>query len=174
MADINHVNLLREFGGAHGIRDDGLVESALARPRHLWAYNSAADLAAAYGIGVAKNHGYVDGNKRTAFQLMFVFLGLNGFRLAASESDIVHLMVGVADDTIGETALAAWVRDHMLPYSPGASLSAVAFLRRSPAAEAMKAGELPEVSGGSQWSSGAISVSSYLPGSPVGRPDTDF
>jgi death-on-curing protein len=147
MADTNHVNLVREFGGAHGIRDDGLIESALARPKHLWAYNPAADLAdlaAAYGFGLAKDHGFVDGNKRTAFQLMFVFLGLNGLRLAASESDVVHLMIGVADDTIGETALATWVRDHVQPHSPGASLSTVAFLRHSPAANAIEAGELPE------------------------------
>jgi death-on-curing protein len=126
MADTNHAELVRSFGGTHGIRDEGLIESALARPRNLFAYNRTADLAdltAAYGFGVAKNHGYADSNKRTAFLVMVIFVGLNGFRLIAAEAEVVALMIGVADDTIGENALAEWVRTHAQATSSTTRLS---------------------------------------------------
>lgn len=126
VVDTTHAELVRMFGGMQGVRDDNLVESALARSRHVFAYNRSADLAdlaAAYGFGIAKNHGYADGNKRTAHHVMYLFMGLNGFVLDAPESEIVPLMVGVADDTIGEQALAEWVRAHAVPTTPTSRLS---------------------------------------------------
>jgi len=87
MLDAIHQAQLREHGGTSGVRDEGLLESALARPRHKFAYAKRADvatLAAAYAFGLAKNHGYVDGNKRVAFVAAYVFLGLNGYDLDAT------------------------------------------------------------------------------------------
>lgn len=108
-----HESLVRQFGGSHGVRDDGLLESALDRARNRWGYGASADifdLAASYGVGIAKNHAFVDGNKRTAFQTMYVFLGLNGRRVTAPQPDIVTLMVDVATGSVDEVALAAWLR----------------------------------------------------------------
>jgi len=96
-----------------GIRDAGLLESALSRPRFRWAYGQARDLAdcgAAYGFGIAKNHPFNDGNKRTAFQTMYTFLAVNGVELGAPEVEAVSTMLGVADGSIGEAALANWLR----------------------------------------------------------------
>lgn len=98
-----HEESLAQFGGARGLRDDGLLESALARPEHLHAYNSAstlAELAAAYGFGIAKNHAFVDGNKRAAFLSLGLFLAINGHRLRASQVDATAVMMSVAS---GET-----------------------------------------------------------------------
>src|SRR5947209_5104893 len=111
MLDALHDAQLREHGGSPGVRDGGLLESALARPRHKWAYASRPDLAmlaAAYAFGLAKNHGYVDGNKRVAFVAAYVFLGLNGQDLEASEPDVVTTMERVADGRLKEAALAEW------------------------------------------------------------------
>ncbi len=99
-------------GGLPGIRDAGAVESALARPRQKWAYGTPdpADLAAAYGFGLAKNHGYLDGNKRIGFLALAVFLEMNGLRLVAPESEAVETMLAVAAGEMPEADLAAWVR----------------------------------------------------------------
>jgi len=108
-----HDDLLAQHGGLFGLRDQGLFESALARPRHRWEYGEAEDLfdcAASYGFGIAKNHAFNDGNKRTAFQSMYTFLGLNGRDLEANEVDAVAVMVGVADGSITEARLADWLR----------------------------------------------------------------
>ena len=89
--------------------------SALARPRHRWEYGQTEDLfdcAASYGFGIAKNHAFNDGNKRTAFQSMYAFLGLNGHELDATEVSAVEIMFGVADGSISEKRLAAWLRDN--------------------------------------------------------------
>lgn len=114
-----HYDLIRQHGGSHGLRDEGLLESALARPLNRWAYSEVSkarpelhELAAAYGVGIAKNHPFVDGNKRVAFQAMFVFLGLNGRRIVASEPAVVELMTGVADGSIQEDVLATWLQEH--------------------------------------------------------------
>ena len=110
-----HEDQLAKNGGMFGLRDAGLFESALARPRHRWEYDDALDLfdcAAAYGFGIAKNHAFNDGNKRTAFQSMYAFLDVNGHELNASEVDAVEVMVGVADGSISEKRLAAWLRDN--------------------------------------------------------------
>jgi death-on-curing protein len=112
-----HADQIRQHGGSTGIRDEGLIESALACPRNLFAYEGKdlARLAAAYAYGLARNHGFIDGNKRIAFQTMFVFLGLNGWRLVAEEPEVVRVVVDVAAGTTGEADLAAWVRDHIEP-----------------------------------------------------------
>lgn len=114
--DAIHESLIRQFGGSHGVRDDGLLESALDRARNRWGYDDTADiadLAAAYGVGIAKNHAFVDGNKRSAFQAMYVFLGLNDHRITAPQPEVVTLMVDVATGSIDEAGLAAWLRSNM-------------------------------------------------------------
>lgn len=113
--DASHAELIRTHGGSHGLRDANLLESAIARQQR-WTYDTAADLldlAAAYGMGLAKNHAYVDGNKRIAFQAMYAFLRLNGARLQAPEPEVVTLMLDVATGALDEAGLAAWLRDHV-------------------------------------------------------------
>jgi death on curing protein len=115
VVDAVHADLVRTVGGSFGIRDEGLLESALHRPMQRWAYDAASDLAlcaAAYCVGLARSHAFVDGNKRTAFQVMYVFLGLNGQRLVADGREVVGLMVDVATGAVDEAALAAWIRGH--------------------------------------------------------------
>jgi death-on-curing protein len=109
-----HDESLAEHGGAAGLRDEGLLESALARPQHLESYGNPdlADLAAAYGVGLAKNHPFVDGNKRAAFLAIGVFLALNGQRLVATQAEATLTMLGVASGEIEEAAFAAWIRAH--------------------------------------------------------------
>lgn len=109
-----HNDQLRTHGGTPGVRDRGLIESALARPLQRWTYDESADLAnlaASYGFGLAKNHGFVDGNKRVAFMALYVFLGLNGKDLDAPEPEVVSVMLAVAGGELGEDELAAWVRE---------------------------------------------------------------
>jgi death-on-curing protein len=118
MLDVLHDAQLREHGGSPGVRDEGLLESALARPQQKWAYAEAPDLAvlaAAYAFGLAKNHGYIDGNKRVAFMAAYVFLGLNGNDLDADEPDVVRTMERVADGRLSEAGLAAWLRGGIRP-----------------------------------------------------------
>lgn len=113
-----HADQIRQHGGALGLRDEGLLESVLHRPRDRRHDEPEADLAriaAAYGSGLARNHPFVDGNKRVAFQAMYVFLGLNGYRIEATEPEVVTLMVGVADGSVPEEALADWLREHLRP-----------------------------------------------------------
>ena len=106
-----------------GTRDEGLLESALARPMQLAAYGTpdVAALAAAYGYGLAKNHPFIDGNKRTAFVAVELFLALNGSQLTASDTDCVMTMLAVAASDIDENAFADWIRHHSAPVgSPAA------------------------------------------------------
>jgi death-on-curing protein len=107
-----HDEQLAEHGGATGLRDRALLESALARPRQLAAYGKpdAAALAAAHMYGFARNHPFVDGNKRTAFVLAELFLALNGFELTASDSACVETTLDVASGAISEADLSAWMR----------------------------------------------------------------
>lgn len=108
-----HRALIGEHGGSTGVRDEGLIESALARPQNKLAYEPDSDLAtlaAAYAFGLAKNHGFVDGNKRATFMAAYVFLGLNGVDLIAEEPDVVVTMEGVATGRVSERALGAWIR----------------------------------------------------------------
>jgi len=109
-----HEESLAEHGGAAGMRDGGLLESALARPLNLVAYGQPdfADLAAAYGVGLAKNHPFVDGNKRSAFLALGLFMMLNGYRLQATQVDATLTMLAVAAGELDEAGFAAWIRGH--------------------------------------------------------------
>lgn len=112
-----HLDQLREHGGLAGLRDEAALESALARPKQKWAYDDDADLAllaAAYGFGLATNHPFRDGNKRTAFLAMAIFLGLNGLELEAPEAEVVTVIVSVAAGQLKERQLADWVRAHLV------------------------------------------------------------
>jgi death-on-curing protein len=107
-----HDESLADHGGGTGIRDEGLFDSALARPLNLLAYGAPdyAELAAAYGVGLAKNHPFVDGNKRIAFIAVALFLGLNGYRLVASQADAADTMLAVAAGEMNEATFAEWIR----------------------------------------------------------------
>ena len=109
-----HDEQLAEHGGGSGLRDQGLLESAMARPINLAAYEDpdAAALAASYAVGLAKNHPFVDGNKRTAFVALELFLALNGRELMAGDVDCVVTMLAVAAGDIDETELAEWIRQN--------------------------------------------------------------
>lgn len=109
-----HNAQLAEHGGSAGVRDKGLLESALARAQNLAAYGEpdAADLAAAYGFGIARNHPFVDGNKRTAFVAAELFLSLNGYDLRAEDVNCVLTMLALAAGEIDETNFARWIREH--------------------------------------------------------------
>ena len=120
VVDAVHLDMLRTHGGLRGIRDENALESALARPRHRYAYARRADLpalAASYAYGLARNHPYRDGNKRTAFLVMIVFLELNGRELKASETEVVTMMLKLSAGELSEAALAVWLRDHLRPRS---------------------------------------------------------
>jgi death on curing protein len=114
---ILHDESLAEHGGASGIRDEGLLDSALARPLNLLADGEPdlAELAAAYGVGLAKNHVFVDGNKRVAFLAVGLFLALNGYRLVASQADATLTVLAVASSEIDEAAFALWIRANSQP-----------------------------------------------------------
>ena len=107
-----HDEQLAVHGGAAGLRDEGLLESALDRPRNRWAYEQAelAELAAAYAFGIARNHPFVDGNKRAGFVAGILFLELNGFSFIASEEDATQAVLGLAGGTLDEAAYTAWLR----------------------------------------------------------------
>ena len=107
-----HDRLLVEFGGSAGVRDAGLLDSALARPHNLLAYEkpSRFDLAASYAFGIMKNHPFVDGNKRTGFAIAILFLELNGYRFEASEADATIQSLGLAAGKIKERAYAGWLK----------------------------------------------------------------
>ena len=116
VVDAVHRDMLRTHGGLRGIRDENALESALARPRHRYAYARKVDLpalAAAYGFGLARNHPYRDGNKRTAFLVMIVFLELNGLDLHVSEAEVVTAILQLSAGDLSEAALAVWLRDHL-------------------------------------------------------------
>ena len=113
-----HDESLAEHGGASGLRDEGLLESALARPLNLAAYGEPdhADLAAAYGAGLTQNHPFVDGNKRAAFLAVGLFLAVNGYRLVTTQADATLTMLALAAaGELDEAAFAAWIRAHAQP-----------------------------------------------------------
>lgn len=111
-----HDESLAEHGGSAGMRDEGLLDSALARPLNLEAYSEPdiAALAASYGVGLAKNHPFVDGNKRAAFLAVGLFLALNGQRLVATQVEATLTMLDVGAGVVNEEAFAAWLREHMV------------------------------------------------------------
>ena len=115
---------IQSHGGLAGLRDDGALESALARPRNRFAYGRKPDLAtlaAAYAFGLARDHPFQDGNKRIAFLTAVVFLGLNGYDLEVSDEDVVANIVALAAGRLSEAKLAAWIRRNMRPTPGGAA-----------------------------------------------------
>jgi death-on-curing protein len=109
-----HERLIADHGGGSGLRDEGLLESALARPQHQFHYGepSLTGLAAAYAVGIAKNHAFVDGNKRTAFVAAVVFLERNGLHLNASEAEATIAMLRVAEGSMTQKQFTRWLDEH--------------------------------------------------------------
>ena len=109
-----HEQLLAEFGGLHGIRDEGLFDSALVRPRQQFAYDKRdlAALAAAYAFGLVRNHPFIDGNKRIGFSVAVLFLELNGLEFTATEVDAVLQTLALAAGALDEKGYAAWLRQN--------------------------------------------------------------
>jgi death on curing protein len=109
-----HSRQLRRFGGAPGLRDDGLLRSALERPINKWRYEQAGlpELAAAYAFGLAKNHAFVDGNKRIAFMSMMTFLRKNGVRLMPAQAHATKIILALAAGEVSEESLVRWIRDN--------------------------------------------------------------
>ncbi|WP_035347012.1 type II toxin-antitoxin system death-on-curing family toxin [Edaphobacter aggregans] len=118
---IAHSRQLAEHGGADGVRDETLLESALAKPRNVFAYEAYEDncdifrLAASYAYGVARNHPFVDGNKRTSLVVSEGFLRINGYRIVSRPEDKYFTFLHLADGTLSEDELAAWFRSHAEP-----------------------------------------------------------
>jgi death-on-curing protein len=110
-----HSEQLAEHGGGEGVRDLRLLESAMARPQNLAAYGApdAADLAAAYAYGIARNHPFIDGNKQTAAVVSETFLVLNGFRLGATDAELVVAFLALAAGELSEEETADWFRSHL-------------------------------------------------------------
>ncbi|HLY99560.1 MAG TPA: type II toxin-antitoxin system death-on-curing family toxin [Candidatus Angelobacter sp.] len=112
-----HAESLAEHGGENGLREDGLLESALVRPRNLWEYEGSSDtaaLASAYAFGILRNHPFLDGNDRAAFFAMGLFLRRNGYDLEADRVDAAKMIRRAADREASEAELAAWIRTHMV------------------------------------------------------------
>ncbi|MGE4158094.1 MAG: type II toxin-antitoxin system death-on-curing family toxin [Planctomycetota bacterium] len=116
LAEIAHMISIREHGGHHGLRDESLLESALGKPKNLWAYTPGVDLArlaSSYAYGITRNHPFQDGNKRTALLVMYTFLGLNGRKLKAPEPEAVKMFLLLAAGDLTEEALTEWVRGNI-------------------------------------------------------------
>jgi death-on-curing protein len=101
-------------GGASGLRDAGMLASALDRPKNRWAYESAElpELAAAYAYGIARNHPFVDGNKRTSLLALYTFLGVNGFDFDVPEAEAAAMILSLAAGEVSEESLTRWIRDN--------------------------------------------------------------
>ena len=112
-----HDRLLAEHGGASGLRDEAVLESALARPQQLISHGDPDlfNLAAAYAAGIVRNHPFIDGNKRTGFMTAYVFLARNGMQLIASEIDAVQAVIALAANELQEIDFAAWLRESCEP-----------------------------------------------------------
>lgn len=108
-----HEMMLAQYGGAGGLRDKGLLESALSKPQNLVVYSSPtpAELAASYAAGIIRNHPFIDGNKRTGFMVAAVFLEVNGYTLTASEESVVEKTLGLAAGTVTEKAYGNWLKE---------------------------------------------------------------
>jgi death-on-curing protein len=116
--DAIQADQIRQHGGSYGVRDAGLIDSALMRPQNKWRYETDCDLAAlaaSYAFGLAKNHGYVDGNKRVAYMAAYLFLALNGWEIDAPEPEVVAIMIGIASSEAGEEDSAVWARELITP-----------------------------------------------------------
>lgn len=117
MLDFIHPDQIRAHGGQHGLRDPGLLESALARPRNAWAYRNhdldLSALAAEYAFGLIKNHPFLDGNKRIGFVVANVFLLLNGLEIEVDEPETIATILAVADGRLDREGLSEWIRSHV-------------------------------------------------------------
>ena len=115
-----HEQSLARFGGSAGVRDEGLLDSALGKPLNLFVYGrpSLFDLAASYGYGIVKNHPFIDGNKRTGFLVAVVFLELNGYKFQASEVDATLQPLALAAGDVSERAFARWSKTNSKPAGP--------------------------------------------------------
>lgn len=110
-----HDEQLAIHGGASGLRDEGMLESALDRPKNKWSYENAdlAELAAAYAFGIARNHPFVDGNKRTSLLALYTFLGVNGIDFIVPEAEAAAIILSLAAGEVGEQGLVRWIRDNL-------------------------------------------------------------
>ncbi len=116
-----HEESIAEHGGLAGVRDLGLLQSALARPQNLFAYEGVGDiarLAAAYAAGIARNHPFADGNKRAAFLSIGLFVAINGWRLVADKAEATVVMLDLAAGEVAEEALAGWIRARLVRRTP--------------------------------------------------------
>jgi death-on-curing protein len=111
-----HDEQLAIHGGASGLRDEGMLESALDRPKNKWSYENAglAELAAAYGFAIARNHPFVDGNKRTSLLALYTFLGVNGIDFDVPEAEAAAMILSLAAGEVDEDGLTRWIRDNWL------------------------------------------------------------
>ena len=118
-----HDEQLATHGGAAGLRDEGMLESALDRPRNKWTYEQAelAELAAAYAFGIARNHPFVDGNKRTALLALYTFLGVNDIEFDVPEAEAASIILSLAAGEVSEESLTRWIRDNWPASSAAAS-----------------------------------------------------
>jgi len=109
-----HDEQLAIHGGASGLRDEGMLDSALDRPRNKWAYENAdlPELAAAYAFGIARNHPFVDGNKRTSLLALYTFLGINGVDYVVPEAEAAAIILSLASGEVSEESLTRWIRDN--------------------------------------------------------------
>ncbi|MDX3968736.1 MAG: type II toxin-antitoxin system death-on-curing family toxin [Bradyrhizobium sp.] len=109
-----HDEQLAIHGGASGLRDEGMLESALDRPKNKWSYESAdlPELAAAYAFGIARNHPFVDGNKRMSLLALYTFLGVNGIDFVVPEAEAAAMILSLASGEVSEESLARWIRDN--------------------------------------------------------------
>lgn len=109
-----HDEQLAIHGGASGLRDEGMLESALDRPRNKWSYEQTElpELAAAYAYGMARNHLFIDGNKRTSLLALYTFLGINGIDFDVPEAEAATMILSLAADEVSEESLARWIRDN--------------------------------------------------------------
>ncbi|MDN3275006.1 type II toxin-antitoxin system death-on-curing family toxin [Frankia sp. RB7] len=110
-----HDEQLAIHGGASGLRDQGMLDSALDRPRNKWSYENAdlTELAAAYTFGIARNHPFVDGNKRTSLLALYTFLGVNGIDFVVPEAEAAAIILSLAAGEVSEQSLVRWIRDNL-------------------------------------------------------------